>query len=303
MKSLVILAAGMWSRYGWLKQLDWFGPQWETILEYSIYDAIRSWFEKIIFVIRKDFEKQFTEKLITSLQQKNPTIVFVTVFQWMESFTPEGYDVSHREKPRGTAHAVLVAKEEINGPFCVINADDRYGPGAYMKMNAYFDSQLSPERLCMVWYVLDNTLSPYGTVNRGVCEVVNWNLHDVNEHLKIKKDEWWIIAKDEKWNEISLNSIVSMNFWWFHQDHIVAYEKLFLQFIKDYPTEPKREFFIPTVVDYLVQEQWYVCEVIPTNDPWCGVTYQDDKPFVQQTIQDAIDNWMYPEQWIWNAVS
>lgn len=303
MKSLVILAAGMWSRYGGLKQLDGFGPQWETILEYSMYDAIHAWFEKIIFVIREEFSEQFSKQIIEPLQESNPTVVFVSVYQWMDSYVPVGYDSSYRQKPWGTAHAVLVAKDEIDGPFCVINADDRYWPEAYSIIHSYFETHLSEKKLCMVWYILENTLSAHGAVNRGICEVVSDELKDVNEHLKLVRVDWTDTARDEAGRIVPITSIVSMNFRWFHKSHIDVFETLFSEFVIEYRMNPTIEFFIPKVVDYLVQELWYTCEVLPTNDPWCGVTYVDDKPFVEKTIQQAIDDGLYPIQWLWTTGS
>lgn len=305
MKSLVIMAAGMWSRYGWggLKQIDKFGPNGEKIMDYSIYDAINAWFEKIIFVIREEFSETFATQIIWPLQQKNPTITFVSVFQKMNSLVPQGFDISHREKPRGTAHAMLVAKSEIDGPFAVINADDRYGPGAFLKIVDYFDTKLSPNALCMVWYILENTLSPHGTVNRGVCEVKDGALAVVRERLKIAATGDDATATDQEWNKFPLDSVVSMNFWWFHVDHIEVMYDQFQEFIKEYGSLPKKEWFIAVVVEKMMKDKWLRCDVMTTTDPWCGVSYKEDKPFVQKMIQQAIDAGTYPKEWIWDTGS
>lgn len=304
MKSLVILAAGMWSRYGWggLKQIDQFWPNGEKIMDYSIYDAINAWFDKIIFVIREEFSDTFETQIIHPLRKSNPSTIFVTVFQKMESLIPAWFDVSHREKPRGTAHALLVAKNEIDGPFTVINADDRYGPNAFVKISNYFDTKLSSKGLCMVGYILENTISPHGTVNRWVCKVHNGRLHSIHERLKIAATWDDTTATDEEGNVFDLESIVSMNFRWFHKEHIEVIELQFQEFIKEYWMLSKKEFFIPVVVESLIESGYY-CDVITTTDPWCGVSYKEDKPFVQKTIQKAIDDGLYPKQWLWSTVS
>lgn len=305
MKSLVILAAWMWSRYWWwwLKQIDVFWPHWEKIMDYSIYDAINAGFQKIIFVIREEFAEVFEKQIIEPLKQNNPTVSFVYVFQKKQSLLPEWFDVSHREKPWWTAHATLVAKEEIDGPFTVINADDWYWPWAFYAMSAYFDTHIWIDALCMVWYILENTLSPHGAVNRGVCEVSWWKLIAINERLKVTKVPNTTYAQDEDWNQFPLNSIVSMNFWWFDKKHLSIMESQWKSFVEQYSSDPKKEWFIPWVIAELIHTEWMVCDVLTSNDPWCWVSYQEDKPFVQQTIQQAIDQWVYPKEPLWSTRS
>lgn len=299
MKSLVILAAGMWSRYGGLKQLDGFGPHGETILEYGIYDAIKAWFEKIIFVIRKDFAEQFEKQIMSPLQQANSTIVFVAVFQSMDALVPEGFDVSHREKPWGTTHAMLMAKDEIDGPFAVINADDWYGPGAYRHVMKYFDKGLWSKNLCLVGYILNNTLSPHGSVNRGVCKVEEATLMQVDERLNITATGDGTTARDEVGNVIALDSTVSMNFWGFDHSQLAVFVEQFGVFVDQHGTDPKKELPIPPVVEHMINNEGYTCDVLTTNDPWCGVSYQADKSFVQEVISGVVDKGVYPQEGLW----
>jgi hypothetical protein len=155
----------------------------------------------------------------------------------------------------------------------------------------------------MVWYILENTLSPHGTVNRWVCEVNNWKLSLVQERLKIAATGDNKTAQDQEWNIFPLNSVVSMNFWWFHKDQIEVIHSQFNDFIQEYGSLPKKEWFIPTVVESLMKNNWYQCDVIVTTDPWCWVSYKEDKPFVQKMIQKAVSDWIYPKQWIWSVVS
>jgi len=293
-KTLIILAAGMWSRYGWLKQIDEFWPHWETILEYSVFDAIQAWFTDVVFVIRKEFSDIFHEKLWSKIEE---SIKVHYVFQEMTSYIPEWFSVEHREKPWGTAHAILVAKDCVEWPFMVINADDWYGRSAFELMWKYLEEDLSDDRFAMVWYMLHKTLSPYWTVNRGACKVdMSTNtLQSVQEHHKIGREQDNII-RDELWNELEDHTVVSMNFWWFDNSMFDILESKFLGFIKEHGHEPKKEFYIPTVCDDLIKEWSHVCDVMISEDIWCGVTYPDDKTYVRSVIEAIVDWWTYPKK-------
>lgn len=289
--SLVILAAWFGSRYWWLKQLDGFGPHSEPIILYSIYDALRFGCDHVVFVIRKEIEDDF-KLLIGNVVEKYVRVSYV--FQTKELFVPNelAHLISYREKPWGTAHATLAVKDVVNQPFAIINADDYYGRDAFQNI-ASFLSHIQPDQLCMVWYILENTLSPYWSINRWVCKVNEWHLTEVVEHLKIKSDDLWVLY-DEIWNKIDNKSIVSMNFWWFHHSIFPYFYKEFTNFLQD--SNGQGEFFIPIVVDKCIHEEGMDCFVMMSHDQRCGVSYQEDKPFVQETIASLHRQWIYPDQ-------
>jgi dTDP-glucose pyrophosphorylase len=292
--TLLILAAGMGSRYGGLKQIDGIGPNQEPIIEYSIYDAIQSGFGKIVFVIRKEFEEAFKQRFDGFKKR----IKIEYAFQPLQ-YQLEGFELVERQKPWGTSHAVLVAKDVINEPFAVINADDYYGAGSFKLMHDFLLNHCSPSKMSMIGYTLSNTLSEYGTVNRGVCQLnQNNELIEVVERTKISKIEdkvFYDVDSDLEAIEVDGNSNVSMNYWGFHPSIFPHIEKGLHSFIKENNTDPKAEYYIPTVVTDLIESKQMVVEVIPTNDNWFGVTYKEDKPMAVKAINQQIEKGIYPK--------
>ena len=294
--TLVILAAGMGSRYGSLKQVDPVGPSGETILEYSVYDAIRAGFGKVVFVIRRDIENDFKEIFINKLKKH---IDIEYVFQEL-NMVPAGINVpAERVKPWGTGHAVMVAASKIKEPFAVINADDYYGADAYKKMADYLSKLNNSETsYSMVGFELDNTLSEHGLVSRGVCEEdANANLISVVERTKIGRDEKGVAYKDadDKSVYISDKSIVSMNFWGFTPVFFKQLEQNFQEFIKNNYTNLKAEFFLPFVVDDLIKAKQASVKVLRSTDRWFGVTYKEDKPLVVAKVKELVAAGVYPK--------
>jgi UTP-glucose-1-phosphate uridylyltransferase len=294
--TLLVLAAGMGSRYGSLKQVDPVGPAGETILEYSVYDAIRAGFGKVVFVIRRELEKDFNEIFIQKLQKH---IEVGYVFQEID-MVPAGIKVpAERVKPWGTAHAVMVAGSKVNEPFAAINADDYYGSDAFMKIGAYLSNlDVNQSTYTMVGFDVDNTLSENGTVSRGVCEVdSNMLLKSVVERFKIENTDKGVICKDESDNAfyIDAKSIVSMNFWGFTPNFFSQLETHFQQFIKENFANPKAEFFLPFVVDELIKSKQATVNVLRSTDKWFGVTYKDDKPLVVARIKKLVEAGIYPK--------
>jgi len=289
--SLIVLAAWFGSRYGGLKQLDGFWPHEEPIILYSVYDAVQAWFDHIFFVIRKDFASEFKSSIGVLVEKK----VRVTyVYQEKSMYVPEKYEhlIALREKPWWTAHATLVAKEYVDSPFAVINADDFYGREAFFLLVAYL-KKITSEQMSMIGYVFENTLSPFWSINRWVCEVKDNKLISVKERLKIScgTDGCY---RDQLWCEVRPSSPVSMNFWWFHPTFFVYLEEDFAQFLEE--GQWFGEYFIPLVVDTCLRKHSMSCEVMMSPDKRCGVSYQEDKPFVQQTIATLHDKGVYPEQ-------
>ena len=288
--TLLVLAAGMWSRYGGLKQVDNFGPQGETLLEYSVYDAIKAWFTKVVFVIRQEFAELFEEHVGNKLKDH---IAVEYVYQDINSYIPERYATSHRLKPRGTGHAVLVAKGHLKTPFAVINADDYYGARSYLQMANFLKTNEDPTRFSLVGYVLEKTLSENGAVNRGVCTVEDNHLVSIEEHL-------WIIRKDQRAIQdqngkvLSPDTVVSMNFFGFHPEILKDFEQQFNLFLEEHWTDPKKEFYIPLVCDALISQGKYVCDILISQDYRCGVTYPDDKPYVAGLLRKFIESNTYP---------
>lgn len=292
--TLMILAAGMASRYGSMKQTEGFGPHGETIMDYSIYDAIRAGFGKVVFIIRKDFAENFKATFEPKLKGKIETEY---VFQEMDSFT-EGFTIpSERSKPWGTAHAVLCAKDVVNEPFAVINADDFYGRNAFEKAFEFLTNECDEKTYSLIGYELNKTLSEHGTVSRGVCDVDDrGNLVSITERTKIYKEGNEIVFEDngEK-KKVSFDSKVSMNFWCFHSSVFELTEKLFHQFLRDHINEPKSEFFIPIVADHFIKEAGGIIKVISTSSQWFGVTYKEDAPVVAKSLNQLIDKGDYPQ--------
>ena len=293
--TLLILAAGMGSRYGGLKQVDAIGPTGEAIIEYSIFDAIRAGFGKVVFVIRKEIEAAFREKFSNKFDDK---IEIGYVFQSIDS-PIEGIDsFPYREKPWGTAHAVLVAKDMVKEPFAVINADDYYGISAFQTAARFLTTDCKEDHWAMIGYVLKNTLSDHGSVNRGVCEMDDkQNLIEVVERLKIQRMEDGIphyLGEDEQRYPLSENSLVSMNFFAFHPSIFEPMQQQFIQFVKDNEDKPRAEFFIPLVVSQLINQGKISMKVLSNDEQWYGVTYQQDKEPVQKAFAALTDAGKYP---------
>ena len=293
--TLLILAAGMASRYGSMKQIEGFGPGGETIMEYSIYDAIRSGFKKVVFIIREEFAQDFQEIFEPKLKGK---IEIGYVYQDLKSFT-SGFEVpAERSKPWGTAHAVLCAKDAVNEPFAVINADDFYGRDAFVKAHSFLTKECNAKVYSIISYELLKTLSENGTVNRGVCQVdKQGNLTTIAERLNISKKGGKIVCDDnQEPKELPLDSQVSMNFWCFHPSIFSYSEKLFREFVEENITKPKAEFFIPIVADRFINDGEGVIKAIPTSAQWFGVTYKEDAPEVRESLQQLVTSGEYPER-------
>lgn len=291
--TLLILAAGMGSRYGGIKQIDQFGPNGETIIDYSLYDAIRSGFGKVVFIIRKEIEVEFKEIFTKKLEGK---IEVDFVCQEKESFIPAGMDFSSRAKPWGTGHAVLCAKDAIHEPFAVINADDFYGYHAF-KVMADFLSETNESSLhSLVGYRIENTLSENGSVSRGVCTA---DAHDfltsINERTSIDRREGKIeYAEGDTHVELPEGTLVSMNFFGFQPSIFNQIEPLFEEFLKEKGNEPKAEFFIPLFANQLLASGEAKFKVLNSSDIWFGVTYKEDKPTVQAAISQLVEKAVYP---------
>lgn len=292
--ALVILAAGMASRYGSMKQVEGFGPGGETIMDYSIFDAMRSGFGKVVFIIRKEFADNFKSIFEPKLKGRMETAY---VYQELDSFTG-GYPIpSDRTKPWGTAHAVLCAKEAVQEPFAVINADDFYGYNAFKNAAAFLNMGCTEKNFAIVGYDLPGTLSEHGTVNRGICMLDHaGNLSSITERINIAKEGDRILVKDgQQPEELPANTRVSMNFWCFAPSFFSYTEKLFAQFLAQRGNEPKSEFFIPIVADQFIKEGGTI-QVIPTSSLWFGVTYKEDAPFVKQSLDTLIKSGEYPQR-------
>ncbi len=295
--TLFVLAAGMGSRYGGLKQLDSLGPNGETIMDYSIYDAIKSGFGKVVFVIRKDFEQEFRDKIISKYEGHVPVEV---VFQSTDAL-PEGFTCPvDRSKPWGTNHAVLMGKDVIKEPFAVINADDFYGRDAF----EVIAKELSREHdrkgdYCMVGFRVGNTMTENGSVARGVCENKDGLLTSVVERTAISyNDKHDIVFTDENGVEQTLepNTPVSMNLWGFTPDYFDYSEREFVKFLEKDLNTPKAEFFIPLVIDSLINSGEATVKVLDTDSKWFGVTYAADRPGVVAKFAELHKNGTYPEK-------
>jgi NDP-sugar pyrophosphorylase family protein len=291
--TLLILAAGMASRYGSMKQIQGFGPSGETIMDYSIYDAIRAGFKKVVFIIRKDFAEDFKEIFEPKLKGK---IAIDYVYQDLKSFTG-GYPVpAERTKPWGTAHAVLCAMDTIKEPFAVINADDFYGRDAFEKAYRFLVNESNERLYSIIGYELAKTLSDNGTVSRGVCEVDEANnLVSIAERTKIYQDGNKITYEEgDKKFEVPFDSKVSMNFWCFDPSVFPFTAQIFSEFLAEDGKNPKAEFFIPIIGDKYIKEKKGKIKVIPTSAQWFGVTYKEDAPIVQASLNDLIAKGEYP---------
>ena len=283
------MAAGMGSRYGGLKQLDPVGPSGETIIDYSVYDAIRSGFNKIVFIIRKDFEKEFRSQITDKYQDRiKVEFAFQDLNDLPQGFTcPEG-----RIKPWGTGHAILTASELIQEPFVAINGDDFYGYESFKIVADYYQGEGAT--FSMVAFQLDKTLSEFGGVTRGLCTVRTDLLDTVVETGDLMRTEDRISSDRDI--ELDGSEPVSMNVWGFTPDLFKHLKAMFIDFLEKEGSEMKSEYLIPTVVNNLIRSGQKQVHVLRTSSKWFGVTYKEDKPFVSQQIQELIDDDTYPKQ-------
>lgn len=298
--SLLILAAGMGSRYGTLKQMDAFGPNGETIIDYSLYDAIKAGFEKFVFIIRDSFRQEFESTWRQKIGHK-AELHFIS--QEMD-ILPKGIKTTiSRQKPWGTGHAVWVAHNVINEPFGVINADDYYGTSAYQQLYDFLSSDSGqngdmPTVYAVIAYHLCNTLSENGTVNRGVCQAdMGGFLQEVVERIKIVKQEdesGRYQSEDGQWHILPKDTLVSMNMWGFSPSYFTLAETMFRQFLSEETNHATAEFYIPSIIDQYIKSNEIKVKVIDTDAQWFGVTYQEDKPVVMQKIENLISNGTYP---------
>tara|TARA_Y100000992_G_scaffold37028_1_gene20766 strand:- start:481 stop:1365 length:885 start_codon:yes stop_codon:yes gene_type:complete len=288
--TLLVMAAGMGSRYGGLKQLDAVGPSDETIIDFSVYDAIRAGYNKVVFIIREDFEKQFKEKISNKYQDKiKVEIVYQDLHDLPNSFSCP----KDRSKPWGTGHAILAARNVISEPFAAINGDDFYGRESFKIISDHYSSMNSG--FAMAAFQLDKTLSDYGSVSRGICEQNLNQLVTVVETHGIKKSSAGNIECDR---DISLlgNELVSMNMWGFMPSIFDHLEKMFNEFLDENISDLKSEFLIPSVVNDIIEKNIEKVQVLKTKSTWFGVTYMEDKPFVKNQIKKLIQTGIYPEK-------
>ncbi|MDZ7739021.1 MAG: NTP transferase domain-containing protein [Bacteroidales bacterium] len=294
--ALLVLAAGMGSRYGGDKQLDKVGPAGQTIIDYSIYDAVRAGFGKIVFVIRRDIEQQFKSYFMRPLEGR---VDIDYVFQDMNDL-PDGYEPSpERVKPWGTSHAILVARDKLNVPFGVINSDDYYGVDSFKILYDFLVNDKDDNNYCIVGYRMGNTLSDHGHVNRGVCKTDNkGNLVNIVETRRIEKRPDGIFAPGPKGRELEFDAdeIVSMNLWGFKPSCFKYLEEEFINFIERSAGNPNAELDIPTSMDVYVKKGEINIQVLMTEGKWFGVTYREDRPFVVRSLQDMVDKDIYPEK-------
>ncbi|GHE38987.1 nucleotidyltransferase family protein [Sphingobacterium griseoflavum] len=294
---LVILAAGMASRYGSAKQVDGFGPNNETIIDYSIYDAIKAGFGKVVFVIREEFLTTMQANFDAKLRGK------IEVAYAFQDFNLKKFGVDtvvEREKPWGTAHAVMSAEQAIDRPFCVINADDFYGFDAFQKMHDFLVNEAHDEEMAMVGFEIGNTLSDHGYVSRGVCAIDDKGyMQSVTERTNIYRGadacaDSIVYKEGEQEHPLSAETLVSMNFWGFTPKIIDVARSLFPDFVQKNKSNPKAEFFIPSIPDYMAKMGLARFKVIPTSSPWFGVTYKEDKEQVRDSIRQLVALQTYP---------
>jgi len=289
--TLVVLAAGLGSRFGGLKQMEPLGPNGETLLDYSVYDAYHAGFTKVVFVIREFFAEEFKQKVG---QRVEAFMDVEYVFQEVNIESP-GINIAPRDKPWGTNHAVLVCKDVVHEPFAVINSDDYYGKDGFRKAADFLRQEVAPDRYALIGYILKNTLSDSGTVNRGVCETdIEGNLISIEEVLKIQRLEDGRVIRHDQGSELSENAIVSMNFWGFHPSYFDRLEAGFLDFVRENKDNPKAEYFIPLLIDQMIQNGEISLKVIPSNDNWYGVTYMEDADRVRKAFLELHQDGAYP---------
>ena len=296
--TLLILAAGMASRYGSMKQIDGFGPNGETIIDYSIYDAIKAGFGKVVFIIKEEFADNFRAIYDEKLKGK------IEVDYVYQNFDLKQFGIEeeiYREKPWGTAHAILSGRKVVKEPFCVINADDFYGYDAFKKMADFLTTEVNDKNYSIIGYKIGKTLSDFGAVSRGVCKTDEaGNLTEIVERTKVyKKDNAIVFEEEGTETPLDFDTPVSMNFWGFTPAVFQITEDLFKIFARENKDKPKAEFFIPLMGEHLVNTQKASFKVVPTDNQWFGVTYKEDKPLVQASIDELIKKGNYPEK-LWN---
>ncbi len=291
---LVVMAAGMWSRYWGLKQIDPIGPNNEVIIDYSIFDAIKAGFWKVVFIIRKSIESDFKSFFGNRFENILPVEY---VYQELDKL-PDWFSVPEgRVKPWWTAHALLVAKDVIDAPFVALNADDFYGRDAFFTISEFLANNQDSNTYALVGYYLKNTVSDFGSVNRGICKADNGVLFDIVETKNIIKKNLEIgYVKDEQRYVLSSDTLVSMNFFGFMPSILEYIEIWFVNFLKNHGQELTSEYYIPAVLDELIKSNKIICKVLPNNSSWFGVTYPQDKPQVVNSIQKLISDWEYPEK-------
>ncbi|WP_159518647.1 sugar phosphate nucleotidyltransferase [Erysipelothrix urinaevulpis] len=295
--TLVILAAGMGSRYGGLKQIDKFGKSGEAIIDFSIHDAIEAGFTKLVLIIREEHEAIFEEELVGKLR---PFIDVEYAFQSIDD-VPEWFaGVEGREKPWGTTHALLSARDKVNGPFSIINADDFYGKAAFVEMARFLKEEVRDDNAAMMGYVVEKTLTDHGTVTRGVCEGKEGYLQAIVETDGIKREGDVVVAGDDA-HQLAEGTLVSMNFWGFTPAVFSKLNDKFETFLKeDVEGNPmKSEALLPNHVGDLIDDGVLNVKILETPDRWYGVTYQDDKPLVLSTFEKLQSDGTYPEKlWV-----
>ena len=297
--SLLVLAAGMGSRYGSLKQLDRMGPSGETVMDYSVFDAMRSGFDRVIFVIRRDFEAEFKEVIGKRYAGK---VKLDYAFQDLDDLPGNFKRPEGREKPWGTGHAVYAARHLLNEPFAVINADDFYGRDSYGQLAEYLKNPPAPGKVrgCIASFVLSNTLSENGSVSRGICTSdADGHLVKVVENTKIyRRADGKVVSLMDDGSEVELTGEepASMNSWGFMPEMVGEIEKLFIDFLSARGTELKSEFYLPGVVDSLIRAGKAEIAMRYSRDSWFGVTYKEDRPLVQAALKKLVDSGAYPEK-------
>lgn len=293
--TLVILAAGMASRYGGMKQVEGFGPNGETIMDYSIYDAIKAGFDTVVFIIREEFAESFKANFEPKLAGK---ITTKYVYQKLESFTSGHSIPADRVKPWGTAHALLCCKEVIDGPFAVINADDFYGADSFKMAANFLQTRCSDNLYALIGYTISNTLSENGSVSRGVCEIdANGHLVGINERTKIYTENNKIVFdEDGVIGELQADNQVSMNFYCFGKSFISLAEQQFEVFLQNHSQELKSEFFIPKLADFFIKNELGHIDVVKTDAKWFGVTYKEDAEGVRASIHALVAVGVYPSK-------
>ena len=285
--TLVVMAAGMGSRFGGLKQIEPVGPNGEVLLDFSVYDAVKAGFTKVVFVIKHAIEKDFKEMVGKRIANR---VKVEYAFQEIDKL-PEGYTCpADREKPWGTAHAILCCKELVNEPFAVINADDYYGPSAFKKMADFLNSD-TPD-YAMVGFRLVNTLTENGHVSRGVCEIENGKLKTVTERTKII-DCKYTEDDGQTWTALPEDTVVSMNLWGFRTDVFGYIETGFKKFLDEKISVPKSEYYLPTVVSERIEKGEKDVQVLVAEDKWYGVTYKEDKQVVVDAITKKVNDGLY----------
>ena len=293
--ALLVLAAGMGSRYGGLKQLDGVGPCGETIMDYSVFDAARAGFGKVVFVIRKFFREEFEKQIVS----KYKDIIEVELVEQEMDKLPEGFELNpEREKPWGTGHATLMASGVINTPFAVINADDFYGAQSFKVLADFLMGQEGNRgSFSMVGFFLNKTLSESGEVSRGICSVNEQNyLTTVEEHHKVKEENGVItgIGMDGELHQLNYNAYASMNMWGFTPDVFEEGNKMFVEFLQENVNHPTKEFYIPFIVNTMINNGKASVKVLSSPDKWFGVTYKEDRPTVIEKLKEMTESGLYP---------